>query len=140
MALLQKGVAAATHRMPKMISPGGHAVADYANAGIFALMGVLFWRKNPPAALAAFAAGVAEVATALATDYPGGVVRAIDFSTHGAIDMTLAATLFAVPGMLRFDDSPEAKYFRIMSLNLTAVAGLTDFEGEPAPRRRRRAA
>ena len=139
MALLQKGVAAVIRRMPKMISPGGHAVADYANAGIFALMGMLFWRKNPKAAVAAFAAAIAEAGTALVTDYPGGMVRVIDFSTHETVHMGLSAALFAIPSMLRFDDAAEAKYFRLMGLNLTAVAGLTDF-GEAVPRQKRQVA
>ncbi len=140
MALLQRGVAAATHRMPKMISPGGHAVADFANAGILTLMGVFFWKKNPRAALAAFAAATAQAAIALATDSPGGVVRVMDPSTHEAVEMGLATALFALPGILRFHGSAESKCFRMMSLNLTAVAGLTDFEEEPSPRRRRQAA
>jgi Na+/proline symporter len=140
MALIQKGVAAATHRMPKRISPRGHALADYTSVGLFALVATLFWKRNPRAAVAALAAGMAQAGTALITDYPGGLRSLIDFPTHGNIDMGLAAMLFTLPNILEFDDSPEAKVFRMMSLGLTAITGLTDFQTPPTPRSAPRAA
>jgi hypothetical protein len=128
MALLQKGIAAATSRMPRMISPRTHAMVDYSNMALFAALGVLFRKRNQRAAFAAFAIGAVEAVTVFTTDYPGGIAGLIDFSTHGTIDMGVSAALFAIPGMLRFQDSPEAKYFHWMSLGLTAITGLTDFE------------
>jgi hypothetical protein len=39
-----------------------------------------------------------------------------------------------------FDDEDEAKWFRIMGLNITAVGAMTDFNQERGRSRRRRAA
>ena len=47
MALLQKGVALAAGRMPKMISPRVHSALDYAVAGSFLLMGALLLEAQP---------------------------------------------------------------------------------------------
>jgi hypothetical protein len=33
-----------------------------------------------------------------------------------------------MPNFMGFDDEPEAKFFRIMGLNITTVAALTDFK------------
>ncbi|MGE0407145.1 MAG: hypothetical protein AB7O65_12680 [Candidatus Korobacteraceae bacterium] len=139
MAFLQKSVAVATRRMPKMISPRGHAVADYVNVGVFFVMGALFWRRNPRAAAAAFAAGLAEASTSLMTDYPGGVANIIDFPTHRTLDAGLAALTFALPNVMTFSDTPESRYFRLMGLNLTAVTELTDFEQREVVTRRKAA-
>ncbi len=139
MALLQRGVAVVTNRMPKVLSPRGHAIADYATIGMFALMTAVFWKRNRRAAISALLSGLAETGTVLLTNFPGGVVRVIDFPTHGKIDMGLGAATFTMPNLLGFDDEPEAKFFRMMGLNVTAVTGLTDFEGKQ-PELRRRAA
>ena len=75
----------------------------------------------------------------LLTDFPGGVARVISLPTHVKISFGLAAAASAVPTFLAFDDDPEAKWFRIVGINLTAVAAMTE-TGEMHPERRRRAA
>ncbi len=140
MPFLQRGVATATKRMPKVISPRGHAIADYAIAGLCLLMAVRFWKRNRRAAVASLALGVVEAGTALVTDYPGGIVPVIDFSTHGTIDIAMAATTFALPGLMSFDEEPEARFFRMMGLGATVVGGLTNFHGSGRGRRRKWAA
>ena len=77
MALLQKGVALAAGRMPKMISPRVHSALDYAVAGSFLLMGALFWKRNRRAAIGSLLCGGATAAVSLLTDYPGGA-RKVD--------------------------------------------------------------
>ncbi len=139
MPVLQKGVAALANRMPKVISPKGHAIADYATIGTFGLLAYLFWGRNKRAAISAMTCGIAELTTSLLTDYPGGVTGLISFPTHGKIDMGLAATCVSMPSLMGFDDEPEAKWFRILGLNVTAVTGMTEF-GQLRRERRRRAA
>lgn len=139
MPVLQKGVAALANRMPKIITPKAHAIADYAAIGTFFLLGGLLWRRNKKAAIAALACGGSELATTLLTDFPGGVSKVISFPTHGKIDMGLAATAASMPSFMGFDDEPEAKWFRILGLNVTVVAAMTDF-GELRREPRRRAA
>lgn len=128
MPVLQKSVAAITNRMPKVISPKTHAIIDYVNIGTFGLLAYLFWRNNNKrAAIAASTCGMSELTTTLLTDFPGGVAPLISFPTHGRIDMGLAATCVSLPNLMGFDDEPEAKWFRILGLSITAVTGMTDF-------------
>jgi hypothetical protein len=128
MPIMQKGVAAFSERMPKVISPQGHAIADFFTVAGLVLVGLLCWRKNKRAALAAFTCAGAEATNTLLTDFPGGAAKVISFPTHGKIDMGLAATCSAMPNFMRFEDEPEARFFRIMGLNTTVVTALTDFE------------
>lgn len=139
MPVLQKGVAALANRMPKVISPKAHAIIDYVTIGTFGLLAYLFWKENKRAAIAATTCGLAELTTALLTDFPGGVAPLISFPTHGRIDMGLAATCVSLPNLMRFDNEPEAKWFRLLGLNITGVTGMTDFGGLKGVRRRRAA-
>jgi hypothetical protein len=126
--LMQKGVAALQHRMPKVLSPKQHAIADYITLGGLALMTALFWNRHKRAAIAALICAGAEATNTLLTDFPGGIAHAISFRNHIRIDMGLAATCSALPNFMGFDDDSEAKYFRMMGLNITTVAALTDIE------------
>ncbi len=128
MPLTQTGVAVLAGAMPKVISPRNHAIADYVAVGGLLLMGALFWKNNRRAAVASLSCAGAEAANTLLTDFPGGVTKTISFPTHGRIDMGLAAACSALPNFLGFDDSPEAKYFRMMGISITTVAALTNFK------------
>ena len=135
MPLLQKGVAAAANKMPKVISPKVHAIADFATVAGWGVMAGLFWKRNKRAAISAMICGAAELATSLITDYPGGVADVISLPTHLKIDMGLGATATALPNFMGFDGEAEAKWFRIQGLNITGVTAMTQpFE---MPERRR---
>ncbi|HEU5451187.1 MAG TPA: hypothetical protein VFU76_04345 [Terriglobales bacterium] len=125
MPMLQKGVAAVANRMPKVISPTAHAVADYATIALWGVMAGLFWNRNKRAAVSAMICGASELGTSLITDYPGGVADVISLATHLKIDMGLAATATALPNLMGFDDDPEAKWFRIQGLGITGVTAMT---------------
>jgi len=129
MPLLDQAAKFATNKMPKVINPTAHAIIDYAMAASFFGMAAFFWRRNRRAAVSALVCGAAETATALCTDYPGGVVEVIGFATHGGIDAGLSGIVASLPGMLRFSDDPEAKFFMVQGVALAAVTGLTDFTG-----------
>ena len=134
MPLLQKGVAALGDRMPKVISPKAHAIADYITIGGWFLMGALMWKKNKRAAIAAMVCGGAELGTTLVTDFPGGVADLISFPLHGKIDLGLAATASSLPTFMGFDDGAESKFFRMMGISVTAVATMTDYGEETRAR------
>ncbi len=140
MPIVQKGVAAMSHRMPKVISPKGHAIADYVTLAGLVGMSALLWKKKKRAAIAALTCAVAEATNTLLTDFPGGVAKVISFPTHGKIDMGLAATCSAMPNFMGFDDEPEAKFFRMMGINITVIGALTDFSEPRAYRTRTRRA
>ncbi len=131
MAVLQSGARALMNQMPKVISPGAHAVIDYAAAAAFFAMAAFFWRRNKRAAISCITAGAAEVTTSLLTDYPGGVVDAISFPTHGKIDVGLAATVANLPDLMEFDEEPESRFFTAQGIALTLVGGMTDFLAQP---------
>jgi hypothetical protein len=108
-----------------------HAVIDYAMAGSFFIAGALLWRRNRKAAIASIACGVAELATAAITEYPGGIKPMISFHTHERVDAGLASVVGAMPIALNFANDPEAKLFRAQGVAIAAVAGLTEFEDSP---------
>jgi hypothetical protein len=140
MPVLQKGVAALAGQMPKVISPKAHAIADYATIGSFALLAATCWGRNRRAAIGALICAGAELTAVLLTDFPGGVTNKISLSTHLKMDYGLGAVASSMPSFMRFDDEAEAKWFRILGLNVTTVAALTDIGSRRRERRRRRAA
>jgi hypothetical protein len=140
MPVLQKGVAALSKKMPKVISPKAHAIADYATIGTFALLAGIFWSRHKRAAISALFCAGAELTTTLLTDFPGGVARVISLPTHVKMDFGLAAVASAMPTFLDFEDDPEARWFRLLGLNVTAVAAMTDTGELRRQYRRRRAA
>ena len=127
MPILQSGARFAARKMPKVISPGAHAVLDYAVAGMFLLMGVRMWKSHRRAALGSLACGTAAAVNSMLTDYPGGVARVIDYRTHGRVDAGLAALTAAAPRFLGFEDDAEARFFSGSALAETVVTGLTDY-------------
>ena len=118
----------AAGKLPKVIDPKTHAVLDYAVAGSFLLMGVLFLKRNKRAALGSLVCGGAAIANVLLTDYPGGSRQLIDYKTHGVIDNGIAGMTAAMPGFMGFTEEPEARFFEFEALANVAIAGLTDFD------------
>ena len=140
MPMLTSATNMLTKRMPKVISPTAHAVVDYVTAGAFLLSGAFSWSRNKRAALAAFVCCGAELATALLTDYPGGVKRAISFRNHEKIDIGLAAMTATMPEFMGFRKDRQKAFFLAQAGIMTAVTNLTDFgqiSRERSPRRRR---
>ena len=137
MALMQKGVALAAGRMPKMISPRVHSALDYAVAGSFLLMGALFWKRNRRAAIGSLLCGGATAAVSLLTDYPGGVRRVISYPMHGQIDTGLIAMTAAMPKLVNIENDPSAKFFARQALAKTAITAMTDFDGDKRKKARR---
>ncbi|HET7186161.1 MAG TPA: hypothetical protein VFI82_15860 [Terriglobales bacterium] len=140
MPVLQKSVAALAHKMPKVISPKTHAIADYATIGAFGLLAGILWGRNKRAAISALICGGAELTTTLLTDLPGGMADVISLPAHVKIDFALAAAASALPSFLGFDDGSEAKWFRILGLNITTVAAMTETGSVRRRQVRRRAA
>ena len=140
MPLLQKGVVAAAGRLPKVVSPKGHAIIDFCTIGAWALLAWQFWRRDKRASLCAMICGGAELGTVLMTDMPGGLAPVFSFPTHCKLDMGMAAVASAMPTFMRFEDGAEAKWFRMLGLNITAVAALSEQGESSGIRKRRRAA
>jgi hypothetical protein len=134
MPFLANVTRALTDRMPKVVSPGAHAVIDYATAASFIGMGIFMWKREKRAAISSLVCGAAEMMTALMTDYPGGVVDEISFPTHGRIDVGMAGLVASMPGVMRFEDDPSSRFFSMQAVMMAAVTGLTDFTGSGRPK------
>lgn len=138
MALMEMGIRTLSNRLPKVIGPKTHAIIDYGMAASFFIVGGLLWKKSKRAAIASFICGGNEVTTAMLTDYPGGVTKAISFPTHGRIDAGFAGVIASMPNLMGFSDRGYANFFRGQGIAMAAVTGLTDFEGERDSYRSRR--
>jgi len=137
MALMQKGVALAAGRMPKMISPRVHSALDYAVAGSFLLAGALFWKRNRRAAIGSLLCGGATAAVSLLTDYPGGVRKVIPYAMHGQIDTGLIAMTAAMPKLVNIENEREAKFFSRQAVVKTAITAMSNFDNGRRKKSRR---
>jgi hypothetical protein len=131
MALLQKGASIFSSRLPKVLGPRAHAVADYSVAALLFGAGVLFWRNHRSASLSALLCGSGVLLNSLCTDYPGGVAREMSFENHGRIDAGLAGLTAAIPGLMGFSGEPQARFFEATALAETLAAGFTDYRSGP---------
>lgn len=131
MPLINEAVQTLGNRLPKVISPKGHAIFDYVQMGAFIVMGALFWKKQRRASLAAFCCAAAEATNVLLTDYPGGTAKVMSFETHGRIDAAMAGTIAGLPNLLGFGNEPQARHFRIRGAVIAGVTALTQFEEKP---------
>ena len=130
MPLVNKAVETVANRLPKVISPKGHAISDYIQIGLFALMGAVFWRRNKRASVAALCCAAVEAANVLLTDYPGGRSRILSLDVHKRIDTAMAGAVAGLPTLLGFAKEPEARAFRIRSGVIVGVAALTGVKRE----------
>ncbi len=127
MPFWQQGTRALARRMPKIMSPATHAVADYAVAGIFLLAAGWFWKRNRRAAVGSLVCGGAKLANALITDYPGGAAPVLSYRTHGRADAVIAGITASTPQLMGFSDEPEARLFSAQALAETLITGMTDY-------------
>ncbi|HUQ49336.1 MAG TPA: hypothetical protein VM056_01355 [Terriglobales bacterium] len=127
MPLMTRATQVVTDRLPKVVTPKTHAVLDYLMAGTCVALGVLFWKNNKRASIAAVMCGAATAANAMLTDYPGGVKKVMSFETHGKIDAGMAGLTATMPTFFAFRDEPESRYFTTLALVETIITGLTDF-------------
>jgi hypothetical protein len=131
MSLLHKGASIFSKRLPKVLGPGTRTVVDYSIAALFLTAGALFWKRHKSASLSSLVCGAGVLLNTLFTDYPGGVVPAISFETHGKIDVGLAGLTAAIPGLMGFADDAQARFFEATAVAETLAAGFTDYRDEP---------
>ena len=97
--------------VPKLISPGAHAVLDYSVASTYFAMWSRFKGTHRSAATLACINGSMVLALALLTNYPGGVFRTLSFKTHRTMDAVQAAVAGLGPVVMGFGNDPEAAGF-----------------------------
>jgi hypothetical protein len=140
MPVLNKFAKVVARPIPRMVTPKGHAVIDYASVGLFLGSTARFWRRNRRAAVASLICGGAELAIMLLTDYPGGVKKFISFETHREMDYGLAAMVATMPESLAFEGAHERKFFRVQGALITLLGELTQPSAVPSRRQRAKAA
>lgn len=140
MPVLNKVVQLAIKPFPSAISEKGHAIADYANVGIFLIAVSSFWRRNKRAAIGALISATAALAVNLLTDYPGGAKKVIHYRRHRDIDFGLAALAATTPEFLAFEETPERRFFIAEGMAISAITQLTKFPEKSRFAKRERAA
>jgi hypothetical protein len=118
--------------VPKVISPGAHAVLDYGVAATYLGLAAQYRHRNRAACALACANGLMVLGLALMTDYPGGVFRKISFKTHRTMDCVQAALAGLGPVALGFADEPEAAPFYGQAMSEVGVIAATDWEAAAA--------
>jgi hypothetical protein len=131
MALLHRSVTAFSNRLPKVLGPGAHSIIDYSVAALFFSAGALFWSRHKSASVSALLCGAGVMLNTLFTDYPGGAVHAINFETHGKIDVGLAGISATIPRLMGFAEDPQARFFEATAVAETLAAGFTDYGAQP---------
>ncbi len=140
MAVVDIGMRSLSNRLPKVISPRNHAIIDYASVGAFALMGLLFWKRDQKrAAISSWACAGQQLTLAMLTDFPGGIAKVISLPTHGKIDAAFAGIVGTTPSLLGFSNEWPSIFFRSQAVGLAAVTGMTEFEPERIRRYRQAA-
>jgi len=135
MAMINKVTSAVTRRMPKMISPKGHELADFALTASFLLTGALFFGRNRRASMSALLCAGVGLALTLLTDFDGDGSKPVSFPMHGKVELGVAAMTAALPELMGFEESRERTAFLLQSGAITAVNNLTDFDRASGDRR-----
>ena len=110
------------------ISPGMHAVLDYAVATTFFTVGLAMMGRHQRAAGLAFANGAMVLAMSMMTDYPGGIWRRLSFKGHRNADIGQAALAGFGPMLFGFAQDPEAKFFYGQAASEVGVIAATDWD------------
>jgi len=125
--------------IPKIISPGQHAVLDALTTGAFLVAAGVLWNKNRRGGIAALVNGLFVAGVSALTDYNGTGEKPISFRTHGILDEVQAAMAAGAPTVLGFKRG--SAFFRGQAANEMMVVAMTDWDaGQSVMRRLRRVA
>lgn len=119
------------------LKPRIHSYLDYAAIIFLFVAPSLFSLSGTPAALL-YSLAVAYLGLVLLTAYPGGAVRIIPFTVHGAIEFAVAIALMAAPWAFQFAaDGIARNLFVVLGASLFVVWLMTDYRAaDMAPYRR----
>ncbi len=118
--------------VPKVISPGMHAVLDYGVASTYFGLWAKYHNRHRGAAALACLNGCMVLGLALMTDYPGGLFRTLSFKTHRTMDWIQAGLAALGPVAMGFADEPEAAPFVSQAISEVGVIAATDWDAQPS--------
>ncbi len=121
-------------QMPKVITPRGHGVIDYAMAGAFLIGAWRMWESEKRAAVASLVTGGLLLTEALLTDYPLGVKPMLSFEVHGQIDHAFMPVALAIPQTFAFKSKGAMWFFRINAIAAGLVVSMTNFNANASAR------
>ena len=109
------------------LKPRLHSYLDYAAIVFLFLAPSLFSLDGTPATLL-YSVAIAYLGLVLLTAYPGGALRVIPFTIHGAIEFITAIGLIASPWLFQFAaDGIARNLFVILGASLFVVWLVTDY-------------
>jgi len=118
----------------KILTPAQHAPIDYAIVVAFAAAPSLFGFAGTPATLS-YALAAVHLALTVFSDFPGGLIKLIPFTVHGALELVISVLLVAIPWVLGFAGQPAARNFYVtMGVAAFVVWLLTDYQSARTPR------
>lgn len=113
----------------KVLNGMMHGLIDYASVLIFALGPTVSGFTGPQAKICYVLAFVHLLLT-LATKFPLGVLKAVPFPTHGAIELLVSILLVVLPWIAGFSAGVNSRnFFLFMGLIIFVVWLVTDYRG-----------
>ena len=113
----------------RLIGAVSHAIIDYVIAIILAA-GPAFAGFSGRQAKYAYLLAAIVFALGLLTRYPLGVVRAIRFPLHGAVELAIAIVILILPWLANFSRGIHSRnFFVFVAILMLSIWFLTDFRG-----------
>jgi hypothetical protein len=120
--------------LPKVISPKGHAIIDYALFATTLTAAYLFGRKNRIIGVSALMTAALEGLNVALADFPGGLVKIMSFPTHGRVGIGNLPIFAALPMLMGFANRRESLFFYGQVAAAVAIIGMTDFNAKQRTR------
>jgi hypothetical protein len=112
----------------KFLSPKVHGFLDLAVIVVLLAAPSLFGFQSNASTVSYVLAGAYVLIVAF-TAYPEGLVKAIPFTVHGAIELVLAPLLVLMPWIARFSSDTAGKaFFIVAGIALFGVWLVTDYK------------
>jgi len=112
-----------------LIGAWSHAIIDYALV-TFMFIGPSIAGFAGPQATMAYTLGWTLLALSLLTRYPLGLLRAIRFPVHGAMEVLIALLFLILPWLANFAKGIHSRnFYLLISMVMLVISFMTDFRG-----------
>ena len=113
----------------RLIGAWSHAIIDYALV-TFMFIGPSIAGFTGPQATTAHTLGTTLLVLSLLTRYPLGLLRAIRFPVHGAMEALIALLFLILPWIANFAKGVNSRNFYVLvALVMLVICSMTDFRG-----------
>jgi hypothetical protein len=116
----------------KILSPRFHGCLDYVVVLAFLIAPTAFRFFGLPATIS-YTLAVIHLLLTLFTAFPLGLIKAIPFTIHGALELMVSFTLVLLPWLLGFAIEPPARNFYVIAgVMIFLVWSVTEYKAEGA--------